>query len=754
MSRLLFIGLLPATLALCSSPPLPAPLIQVRDIQIPKIDRPPNIEEFLNGGSRGDMKRIDDFRQRNPGDGVPVSQKTSAWIGYSDKSFYAVFVCHAPARQVRARLSKREDLFSDDFVAVLLDTYHDRQHAYEFLVNPLGIQADGVETEGRGDDFSVDMLWNTEGRLTPEGYIVVIGIPFHSLRFSPEQLQTWGLALARNIPTNNELSFWPYVSNKVEGFNQQLGTLKGLESISPGRNIQFIPYGAFGQSHFLDIPNSGAPSFKSKTEFRGGMDAKAVIHDSLTLDVTVNPDFSQVESDDPQVTVNQRYEVQFPEKRPFFLENNGYFTTPENLFFSRRIADPEFGTRLTGKLGRWNLGLLGSDDRAPGQMLDETDPNYGDRAKIGVLRAQREFGKQSNAGVFFSDREFAGSFNRVGAVDTRLKLDEHWTLTAQAMTSQTRDLDGARSGGDAWNVDLHRQDRNYSYDLTYIDRSEGFRTDLGFIPRTNIRQLNQYIGRRFHPKSKILLSWGPQLNIMGDMDHRNVQQDWVVNPGFNLEMARGTYFSVYRSQRFERFSGINFRRYDTGFGGHTEFFKRATFDAGYSKGTRINYGAPDGVRPFLCDGSEWQAQFTFRPTSRTKLDTIYYLTRLRTRPDSFPGVPRTADGRPAAVFVNHLVRTRLNYQFTRALSLRLILDYNGVLQNPSLIGLDRQKRVGADALLTYLIHPGTAVYVGYTDRLENQALLPGNPPNVGRTAFPSVTTGRQLFMKVSYLIRR
>ena len=115
---------------------------------------------------------------------------------------------------------------------------------------------------------------------------------------------------------------------------------------------------------------------------------------------------------------------------------------------------------------------------------------------------------------------------------------------------------------------------------------------------------------------------------------------------------------------------------------------------------------------------------------------------------------RTADGRPAAVFVNHLVRTRLNYQFTRALSLRLILDYNGVLENPSLIVLDRQKRVGADALLTYLIHPGTAVYVGYTDTLENQALLGGNTPYIGRTAFPSVTTGRQLFMKVSYLIRR
>src|SRR5205807_4062309 len=140
------------------------------------------------------------------------------------------------------------------------------------------------------------------------------------------------------------------------------------------------------------------PSFQSKSTFRAGLDAKAVIHDSLTLDVALNPDFSQVESDDPQVTVNQRYEVQFPEKRPFFLENNGYFVTPENLFFSRRIVDPEFRARLNGKLGRWNLGVLGMDDRARGENSGAGDIHQDDHAVIGVVRVQREFAQQSNAG--------------------------------------------------------------------------------------------------------------------------------------------------------------------------------------------------------------------------------------------------------------------------------------------------------------------------------------------------------------------
>jgi hypothetical protein len=198
---------------------------------------------------------------------------------------------------------------------------------------------------------------------------------------------------------------------------------------------------------------------------------------------------------------------------------------------------------------------------------------------------------------------------------------------------------------------------------------------------------------------------------------------------------------------------VNFLHNDAAFGLHTEYFKRATFDGNYSRGTRINYDSVADRKPFLAQGSELNAQITLRPSARMKLEEIYFLTRLRARADSFPGVPRTVDGRPAAVFVNHLARSRLNYQFTRELSLRLIVDYNGVIQNPSLTSLTRQKHVTGDVLITYLIHPGTAFYVGYTDRLENLTLGPGAPASVLRTASPSSTVGRQFFVKLSYLWR-
>ena len=483
----------------------PAQTTQIKDLKIPHISSKPRIEEFLDGHSRSDMMHIDDLRQRSPGDGVPVSQKTSAWIAYDDKTFYAVFVCDAPPGKLRARMGKREDVFADDLVAVFFDTYHDHQRSYEFFVNPLGIQADGIVNEGQNDDFSFDTLWYSEGRITADGYVATIAIPFKSLRFAAKDIQTWGFGLGRFIPTNNESSFWPFITNRFAGFTPQLANMNGLESISPGRNLQLIPFGVLEHDHFLDNPGTtGAdPLFRTTTDARVGLDAKMILHDSLTLDVALKPDFSQVESDDPQPTVNQRYEVQFSEKRPFFIENNGFFITPENLFFSRRIIDPQYGARLTGKLGGWNMGFLTMDDNAPGIEVGPADPHYGEDAIVGVGRIQREFAKRSNIGAMFTDREFGGGFNRVGALDTRLQLSNNWNLNAQVMTSQTKDTLGNRSGGDAWNVRSERgKPQLLLCPATMSIAAKAFTQTLGFVPRANIRQINQYAQYRFHPKSK------------------------------------------------------------------------------------------------------------------------------------------------------------------------------------------------------------------------------------------------------------
>src|SRR5215471_9257847 len=358
-------------------------------LAVPRISRPPTLEDFLSESRRSDLVEVTGLRQRDPRDGDPVSQPTTVYLGYDDKNFYAVFVCADEPDKIRAHMSKREDILSDDAVALFLDTFHDHQRCYEFIVNPFGIQLDGIATEGQNDDFSFDTVWHSEGKLTPSGYAVLIAIPFKSLRFKNSDLQTWGISVARMIQRNNETSFWPFISHKIPAFNSQLAELVGIERISPGRNIQLNPYGFLANAKFLD---QNVPAFKTQTEARGGLDAKVVFHDSLTLDITLEPDFSQVESDDPQVTVNQRFEVFFPEKRPFFMENADYFHTPIDLLFTRRIVDPDFGGRLSGRVGHYGMGLLLADDKSPGETVLPTSTSFGKRAGIAIARVQREFG--------------------------------------------------------------------------------------------------------------------------------------------------------------------------------------------------------------------------------------------------------------------------------------------------------------------------------------------------------------------------
>lgn len=715
-------------------------------ITIPRVTKAPKLEDYLSAANHPDALKITDFLQRDPGDGVPVSEPTTVYLSYDEKNLYLVFVCKDEPGQVRAHLSKRESSGGDDIVGVLLDTFHDRRRAYEFFVNPLGIQMDGIATEGQGDDFSFDTLWHSAGRITDDGFISWIAIPFKSLRFNSSPTQTWGIGLIRVISRKNEQSFWPYVTRKIQGFAQQLATLEGLEGISRGRNIQLTPYGFAAHSHFLDPQ---IPAFRSETDARVGVDAKMVLKDALTLDITVNPDFSQVESDEPQVTINQRFEVFFPEKRPFFLENAGFFQTPENLFFSRRIADPQFGMRLTAKLGAWVLGGLLTDDRAPGKRVAQDSPLRGDRAAIGVVRVQRDLGNQSTAGLLVTSRDFGPGSNRVFAFDTRLKLNEHWVFTGQAIASRTRELNGEHLNGADYFAELNYGDRHFYYDAQYSDRSPAFRSDLGFINRVDIRRGQQFTRYQWIPKQGLVQSFGPSAFVSINYDREGRLQDRTVQADFGITLRNTTSFSIARDQSFELFKGIGFRKHSTSVSFGTSMLKWLSFGTEFSKGTGVNFFPAAGIDPFLANTTNARVSFTVRPTSQLSLEQTYIYSRLGTRSgSSLPAIPASV-----SIFNNHLMRSKINYQFTRELSFRAILDYDAVLSNESLIAADRAKRFNADFLVTYLVHPGTALYAGYNSGLENLALGSTLPPALLRTNSPATVTDKQIFVKLSYQLR-
>lgn len=729
-------------------------------LNIPRVSKAPALEDFFsmepNAEWEGKLAVARDFRQWRPKDGAPSTQKTVAYLGYDDKNLYVVFVCFdSDPRAIRAHLTPRDQVFGDDFVDVWLDTFHERHRMYEFQANPLGVQGDGIDDEtNSNEDFTFDTVWYSRGKLTPEGYVVWIAIPFKSLRFSNADVQTWGILLQRDITRNSEKTFWPRVTQNIAGLASQSADAHGLEHIAPARNMQFIPYGLFRSFRGLDLRDPSTPHFASRTaKGDGGLDSKFILKDSLVLDFTVEPDFSQIESDQPQVTVSQRFEVFFPEKRPFFLENASYFTTPINLFFTRRIVNPQFGGRLTGRIGRYSVGALVADDRAPGLLVPDNDPLAGSRAHFAILRLTRDVLRDSTLGVIYTDREFDGGSNRVGGVDGHLRLSKTVTTTFQAVESSTVNTDATYQAGPAFEFDLSRNARSFYSTLHYTGRSDGFRTQSGFDPQPDIHNGISDFGYNFWPKNnKYVLDWGPELNSYFFRDHEGNWINWGTIPTFHIEFPRQTrlafaYAAEAETLRPRDFNvlthNIDFLRNTKQIVVRTAPFRQLSMSVDYRWGRRVNYAPAVGAPPYLARRNSLDLEMTLHPVNQLQIDNTYLLFRLG-------GV-----GTRAPAFNDHIIRTRWNYQFTRELAARIILQYNGLIANQRWTSLAPAKNINADFLVSYLLHPGTAVYVGYNSNMENydRMLLLGSDDNLLRTRNSFINDNREFFVKVSYLLR-
>ena len=728
--------------------PIVCAAVELPPLKIPRISRAPKLSDFLNGTPREAEAVVTIFKQFDPHDGEPVSQPTAAYLSYDSKNLYVGWICRDDPAKIRARVAPRKQIDTDDRVTVNIDTFQDHKHAYWFDVNPYGIQYDGRTTDGIGDDPSWEGLWYSEGRITADGYVVLETIPFRSLRFPRARKQLWNICLARAIQRNNEFSIWPFISHAgLPQFVGQFAPIEIDEDISPGRNIQLIPYGLTSRDNYLD-PQTG---FQQQTEHHVGLDAKAVIRDALTVDLAFNPDFSEIGTDDPKVQVNERYEVIFPERRPFFLENASTFTMPEQLFFSRRIVDPQFGAKLTGSVGRWSLGTLVADDRAPGEVLAQGQTGHGDRAVDAVFRSEREFGHQSHVGLFLGGTEFKTATNRVGSIDLRYVAPHNWTLAGQATTTQTHESPSGYEAGPGYILSLKKSDNHKTIQTIYTDRSPGLNSTLGYISRTDIRRFENYSSYQWKPTaSHTVFAYGPSMDTILIYDHEKRLQNWFVDPTFTVTLPNLTQVALSYQQGYELYSGIGFGEQSTTVSLTTSWYKWIDVSGYYNWGTSPNYYPAAGVTPFLGKADNVYALVTLRPQSHLRLDEIYYYTRLATGAGSLPSASLPSSG---TIFTNHLIRSKINYQFNRDYSFNAILDYNALLPNNALVSSAYSKQADTTLLFTYLPHPGTAVYVGYADTFQNVDYSATASPAYSLLNVPSTSTDRQVFVKVSYLLR-
>ena len=738
--------------------------------RVPLLSEPLRLSDFEGMQPKPELRekllKISGFTQITPQDGHPGTEETEVWMGYTRSAIYFAFICydHHPDL-IRSHLARREDILSDDYVAVLLDPFEDRRKGVLFEVNPAGVQADAAWTDNASNttDYSYDQVWDSEGKTTPQGWLALIAIPFRSLRFRSGS--DWGVVFSRNFPRNSETDLWPRVAAGISGTLTQEASLSGIEGVTGSHNLQIDPYTLGQNERTLETQDPLNPYWSSRhQEATGGGEFKAILEDRIVIDGTVNPDFSDVESEQPQFTVDQRFPVYFPELRPFFLENANYFTTPINLLYTRTIAHPEYGARVTGKLGNTNAGFLVVDDRAPGQIAAPGDPLYNKRAWVGVGRISQDLGKGSSLGLIYAGEEFAGGWNRIGGVDFTARMNDQWTASGQWVESSTRgNVDSGTppsyAAGPGLDLQIGRTGHSFQLQNEYQDMSAGFQTQLGFIQSSNIRADHLKSGYQWYPAHRLLQSYGWQARQDFAFDH-------LGNRVYRYSLA-SLFFEFPHNILLIPLGGLNSdtvgpqdgyplahnANFSEGFGEFTAKgapWTALNFSATVYSASNVNYYPASGSAPFLMRQQQAEALITLQPSRRLTDDNTYMLDRNREAQSG------------SLVYESQTFRTKVNYQFTRALSARVIAEYDSTLANPALTSLQRTKEVASQALLTWMPHPGTTIYIGYSNDLQNldRTLCKGFPGGVcdsNNYVAPRVpqmlNDGKQVFIKASYLLR-
>ncbi len=561
------------------NPKLILPPEKANPVVVPKLETLAIIDGKLDDEVWKSAAIFKDFIQTYPGDNVEPSRKTEAYMFYDEKHLYIGFKCWDEKDKIRATLAKRDEVFGEDNVRVWLDTYDDQRRAYVLGFNPLGIQQDGIYTEGRGADFSVDIVMESKGVIEDWGWSVEVKIPFKSLRYTAGEGKRWGVNFARNIDRfNDEFDQWMPDDRSISGFLIKNGRITGLNEIKTERTLEIVPSITLSETGSrkrtfpisVSAPNQYHPIFNPSGIRDPGrfvndpvkhdisVNIKYTITPNITLDAAINPDFAEIEADAPVVTANQRFPIFFQEKRPFFLEGKEIFDSPLSPFYSRTIVDPDVAAKLTGKTGKNSFGFLVASDNAPGNFSENerNDPDSRFRpsaefldknAYFSVLRLKRDIGKEHNIGFFGTARIFPRNRNFVGGFDGKFKMDKATVMTFQVLGTHSRknffDADLGRSqyrtgNGFAYYWSLDYTTDTHGWFIEAVGRTRDYRADSGFTRQTNTNGFffANRLSTKSNPKGKIIRASTNQFLRYGlDWQGRTQRGQAGVNLNLNLQ---------------------------------------------------------------------------------------------------------------------------------------------------------------------------------------------------------------------------
>ena len=703
-----------------------------------RADVPPTIDGQLDDAIWQRATRITEFVQRSPVEGAPATEDTEVWVAFDSTHLYFGMHAHySDPGMVRAnRVDRDRASFGDDTISVYLDTFLDQQRAFVFTLNGYGVQGDSLIGGGRGGsgfrggssrvprgDRSWDVLFDSGGTLVDDGWTAEMAIPFKSLRYPSSDTHRWGFQIARSIRGKNETVVWAPVSRDVSGFLPQMGLLDGLSNLSTSRNLEILSTMTAIQAGSLDTTTGG---FSEERQPEGGVNLKYGLTSNLTLDFTYNPDFSQIESDRPQIEVNQRFPLFFSELRPFFLEGQEVFDIrgPVTLIHTRTIVDPRYGAKITGKVGKTTLGVLIANDEAPGKVDDPADRAFGRSANALIGRVRYDLYSESHIGAIATDREFLDSYSRVAGLDGRFRLNPTTSADFMAITSQNRGLDGDESSGRMFDLGLRHNGRNLSYSVSGYSLDPEFDTEVGFVRRRDIRRASSRASYRWWPESWII-NWGPSLNYSKSWNFEDVLEDEETRVGLNVSFAKNIRFNGAVRREMERFGGIDFFKTRYSLGGNVNTSGLVSFGGSFNWGDQVRFSSS----PFVGRGSSGNMFMALRPFSRLQASLSVNTSRLIDPLDQ------------TEVFDVKIFRTQTTYQFSDRLLLRNIMEYNTF-----------SGTLGANLLVTYRVNSGTVFFIGYDDRYQQGDLIfDDDEPLFFTTDFER--TNRAFFMKLSYLFR-
>jgi hypothetical protein len=686
-----------------------------------KTDNPPVIDGSLDDPVWQEAPQVSGFKTWIPDYGQDMTEKTEVFYAYDQENIYVAFRCYdSEPDKIKSSVTSRDNIDPDDWVCVNLDSFNDQQSLYVFYCNPTGVQGDAT-AEGNQEDFNVDMVWFSEGKIDENGYTVEIRIPFKSIRFSHKNPVEMGVIFERKISRYTELGTYPPL-DPAQGPNFFTQTVTLLfEDIEHYTLFELLPAATYRQQgeRVANDWHSG----KGVGDL--SLTAKYGITSRLIFDGTLNPDFSQVEADAGQVDFNLRYALFFPEKRPFFLEGLEKFHFGGNhsgdplqaVVHTRTIVEPLLGAKLNGKIGAKNtVAAIYALDKLP-----EDDPD--EQAHFGIFRYKRALTEDSFIGGFYTGRDRQTGYNRVFGLDGQTRINQSSILGYHGfLSSSKQDEESSREDGHALGLHYYYSTRNWIIMLGLQDLADDFRTETGYITRNGITRFRSGFLRMFYPKSGIIKRFDPLIHSSQIRDKTSGLYETNNSLDLRFLMPRSTTILFGYRYSTEVWLDERFNTSRARFIGSSQITKNLYLNLNYYYGNKIRY-VDD---PYQGKGSDISASAVFLPTGKLHLELSLLYSDFTWEADSRKEFDYT------------IIRSKNTFQVNKYLFFRAIVEYNSF-----------RKELMTDFLASFTYIPGTVIHIGYGSLYEKIRWEEG----MFRPSDNFLETRRGFFFKASYLWR-